>query len=48
MKMNGNVINEEKLDRSIDSVTKKQINMIKEWEEKHPNWNNLKVGLMNI
>ena len=36
---------EEKLDRSIDSVTKKQINMIKEWEEKHPNWNNSEGGI---
>ena len=36
---------EDKLDRSIDSLTKKQINMIKEWEEQHPDWNNSEGGI---
>ena len=27
-----------KLDRSIEKITRKQIQQIKEWEAKHPNW----------
>lgn len=36
---------EQKLDKTIDSVTKKQINKIKEWEGKHPDWNNSEAGI---
>ncbi len=38
--------NEEKqIDKSIDSVTKKQINKIKEWESVNPNWNETEMGI---
>jgi len=36
---------EKTLDKSIDSVTKKQINKIKEWELQNPYWNNSEGGI---
>ena len=35
----------QKLDRSIEKVTKKQINKIKEWESKNENWNTTEKGI---
>ena len=31
--------NNEKIDKTINKVSQKQIKMIKDWESKHPNWN---------
>ena len=36
---------EQKLDKTIDSVSKKQINHIKEWESSHPKWNQSDEGM---
>ena len=36
---------EEKIDQTIDSVTKKQINKIKEWESSRPDWNDSEQGI---
>jgi len=36
---------EVKIDQSIDSVTKKQINKIKEWEANNVDWNNTDQGI---
>lgn len=33
-----------KLDKTIDTVSRKQINQIKDWEAAHPNWNNSDAG----
>jgi len=33
-------VEHEKLEKSIQTITKKQIKQIKEWEQSHPNWNN--------
>jgi len=32
--------NNEKIDKTINKVSQKQIKMIKDWEKEHPNWNN--------
>ena len=29
----------QKINKSIDTITHRQIQMIKEWEDEHPNWN---------
>ena len=36
---------QDKLGQSIDSVARKQINKIKEWESKNPDWNNSDQGI---
>lgn len=36
---------EEKLEQSIDTLTKRQINKIKDWESQHPNWENSEQGI---
>ena len=36
---------DEKINQSIDSVTKKQINKIKEWESTRPDWNTTEQGI---
>lgn len=36
---------DEKLDQSIDALTKRQINKIKDWESQHPNWENSENGI---
>jgi len=36
---------EAKIDQTIDSVTKKQINKIKEWESTRPDWNTSDKGI---
>lgn len=36
---------EEKINHAVDSVTKKQINKIKEWEATRPDWNNSEQGI---
>ena len=36
---------EAKIDQTIDSVTKKQINKIKEWESSRPDWNTSDQGI---
>lgn len=36
---------EQKLDKTIDSVSRKQINHIKEWESTHPEWNQSDQGM---
>ncbi len=36
---------EHKLNETIDSVSKKQINQIKEWESTHPAWNQSDQGI---
>lgn len=36
---------EVKIDHAVDSVTKKQINKIKEWESTRPDWNNSEQGI---
>jgi hypothetical protein len=36
---------EEKLEQSIDTLTKRQINKIKDWESQHPNWENSDQGI---
>ena len=35
----------ENINKSIDNVAKKQINVIKKWEEEHPGWNNNDKGI---
>ena len=35
----------ENIDKSIDNVAKKQIQIIKKWEEEHPGWNNNDKGI---
>lgn len=37
--------NGDKLDQSIDSVAKKQINKIKEWQNNNPDWNTTDKGI---
>ena len=34
----------EKIDRSIKDITRRQINKIKEWENQHPNWDKTDDG----
>ena len=34
-----------KIDETIDSVAKKQINKIKVWQDNNPNWNNTDKGI---
>lgn len=36
---------DEKLQQSIDCLTKRQINKIKDWESQHPNWENSDAGI---
>jgi hypothetical protein len=36
---------DEKLEQSIDTLTKRQINKIKDWESQHPNWENSENGI---
>lgn len=36
---------EQKLDNTIDSVSKKQIHQIKQWESTHPEWNKTEEGM---
>ena len=38
-------VKDEKINQSIDSVTKKQINKIKEWESTRPDWNTTEQGI---
>lgn len=35
----------ENINKSIDNVAKKQINVIKKWEEEHPGWNKNDKGI---
>jgi hypothetical protein len=34
-----------KIDQSIDCLTKRQINKIKDWESQHPNWEDTDLGI---